>query len=285
MTAADAARLAILAAIWGGSFIFMRVAAPAIGAVWTAEGRVLIGGLAVLCWLKLTGFDGQWRRHWRLYAIIGLVNSAIPFTLFAFASIHLPASTMAFLNATAPMFGLLIGAAFGAERVAARKVAGLVLGSVGVALVARPEAGASAGAMFGVTVAACLFASFAYGLAGLLIKRWGAGAPSRGIAVGSQLAAAVALLPLMPISAPATLPSLLVAANLLALGLLASGLALMLYFRLVVDVGATRALTVTYLVPLFAFLWAAVFLGETLTAAIAAGGVLILAGTILVTRG
>jgi drug/metabolite transporter (DMT)-like permease len=285
VSAADAARLVALAAIWGGSFIFIRVAAPALGAVWTSEGRVLIGGLALLLWLRLAGFDPQWRRYLPFYAAVGVVNSAIPFTLYGFAGIHLPASTMAFLNATSPMFGLLVGAATGTERVTARKVAGLIAGSAGVALVARPEAGGSAEAMFGIAVAACLLASFSYGLTGLLVRRWGAGVPSRGVAVGSQLTAAAMLLPLVPFTAPAAAPSLLVAANLLALGLLASGLALMLYFRLMADVGATRALTVTYLVPLFAFVWAALFLGESLTPAIAMGGVLILAGTILVTRG
>ena len=285
MSVADAARLAALAAIWGCSFIFIRVAAPAVGAVWMAEARVLIGGLALAAWFGLIGFDAGWRVHWRFYAVIGIVNSAIPFTLYGFAGIHLPASTMAFLNATSPMFGLLIGAASGTERVTARKVAGLVAGSAGVALVARPEAGGAAGAFFGIAVGACLLASFSYGLTGLLVRRWGAGVPSRGVAVGSQLTAAAMLLPFVPFTAPAAAPSLLVAANLLALGLLASGFALMLYFRLIVDIGATRALTVTYLVPLFAFLWAAVFLGESLTPAIAAGGVLILAGTVLVTRG
>lgn len=285
MTFADGARLVVLAAIWGASFIFMRVAAPALGAVWTAEGRVLIGGVALLCWFRLSGFEPQWRRHLPFYALIGVVNSAIPFTLYAFAGIHLPASTTAFLNATSPMFGLLIGAAFGTERVSRRRVAGLVIGSAGVALVARPETADGASALFGVAVAACLCAAFSYGLAGLLVKRWGAGVPSRGMAVGSQLAAATVLLPLLPFSVPIAAPSVVVAANLLALGLLASGLALMLYFRLVVDVGAARALTVTYLVPLFAFAWAALFLGETLTLPIAAGGVLILAGTVLVTRG
>jgi drug/metabolite transporter (DMT)-like permease len=213
------------------------------------------------------------------------LNSAIPFTLYGFAGIHLPASTMAFLNATAPMFGLLIGAAFGTERVTARKIAGLVVGSAGVALVARPESVAGAEAMSGLAVIACLGACFSYALSGLAISRWGRGVPSRGIALGSQLAGAFVLAPFLPFTLPQGVPSAIVVANLLALGLLASGLALVVYFRLMAAGGATRALTVTYLVPVFAFAWAALFLGETLTAGIAAGGVLILAGTVLVTRG
>ncbi|HYD55347.1 MAG TPA: DMT family transporter [Burkholderiales bacterium] len=280
MRPADLARLALLGAIWGGSFIFIRVTAPALGPLWMAEGRVLLGGLALLAWFAITRFDPQWRTHWRFYALIGVVNSAIPFTLYGYAGLHLGASTMAFVNATSPMFGLLLGTAFGAERITRRKVAGLVIGAVGVAFVARPDSGGTL-----LAIAACLCASFAYGLTGLLLKRYGAGVPSRGVAVGSQFAAAAVLLPFLPFSVPASPPDAIVVFNLILLGVLASGFAFILYFRLMVDVGATRALTVTFLVPLFAFAWAAIFLGEALTAPIAIGGVLILAGTLLVTRG
>ena len=280
MRAADLARLALLAAIWGGSFIFIRVTATTLGPLWMAEGRVLLGGLALLAWYAVTRFDPQWGAHWRFYALIGVINCAIPFSLYGYAGLHLAASTMAFLNATSPMFGLLLGAAFGAERITARKVAGLLVGAAGVALVARPEGGGSV-----LATAACLVASFSYGLTGLMIRRKGAGVPSKGIAVGSQLAAAVALLPLLPLWMPSAVPTPVVAANLAGLGVLASGVAFILYFRLMTDVGPTRALTVTFLVPLFAFLWGALFLGEALTMGIAAGGVLILAGTLLVTRG
>jgi len=285
MSAADLARLAALGAVWGGSFIFIRVTAPVLGPLWMAEGRVLIGGLALLAWFRFTGFDAQWRQHWRFYLLVGTVNSAVPFSLYGFAGIHLPASTMAFLNATSPMFGLVLGALFAGERITARKVAGLLVGAAGVAMVARPEASVQAGPLFGWAVAACLAASFAYGLTGLILKRWGEGVPSRGIAVGAQLMAALVLLPFLGFKVPTEVPDAIVLGNLLGLGLLASGFAFIVYFRLMVDVGATRALTVTFIVPLFAFLWAALFLGETLTAGIAIGGVLILAGTLLVTRG
>lgn len=281
MRSADLVRLVVLGAIWGGSFIFIRVTAPALGPFWMAEGRVLLGGLALLAWFSITRFDPQWRAHWRFYLLIGVVNSAIPFTLYGYAGLHLPASTMAFLNATSPMFGLLLGAAAGAERITGRKVAGLVIGAAGVAFVARPEAGGGSVA----AIAACLVASFSYGLTGLMIRRFGAGVPSRGIAVGSQFAAAAVLLPFLAFSLPAQVPGAIVLANLAGLGIVASGIAFILYFRLMAEVGATRALTVTFLVPLFAFLWGAAFLGEALTPGIAIGGVLILAGTLLVTRG
>ena len=283
MRLGDYARLVALAAIWGASFIFMRVAAPSLGPAWTAELRVLLGGLALLAWFRFVGFDPQLRRHARFYALIGTVNSAIPFALYAFAAMHAPASLLAILNSTAPMFGLAFGALLADERVTARKIAGLLLGAAGVALITRP-AGIETGPMFGWAVAASLGACCGYGITGVLIKRYAAGASPRGIAVGTQLAAALVLLPLLPVMPPPGELSLLVAGNILGLALLASAVAFLLYFRLIADVGMTRALTVAFLIPVFGVLWGMLFLGESLPAGALAGGVLILAGTLLVTR-
>jgi drug/metabolite transporter (DMT)-like permease len=127
-------------------------------------------------------------------------------------------------------------------------------------------------------------ASLAYAVGGVLVKRYGSGVPPRGVAVGAQLCAALMLAPLLAFDPPASAPSTLVVVNLLAFGILASGVALILYFRLMADIGPTRALTVTFLIPLFAALWGIVFLGEALGAGAIAGGALILAGTALVTR-
>jgi len=283
MTPADTARLVALAAIWGAAFIFMRVAAPVLGPAWTPELRVLIGGLALLAWFRAIGFDPGLRVHWRFYLLIGTVNIAIPFVLYSFASMHAPASLLSITNATSPIFGLAWAALFRDERITLRKAVGLSLGVAGVALIAQPSSAASE-PLFGWAVAAALGACCAYGLAGPLIKRFARGASPRGMAAGNQLAAAVVLIPLLPLLPPLAAPSALVIANLLGLALLASGVAFVLYFRLIADVGATRALTVTYLIPLFGILWGWLFLGEALPAAALAGGALILAGTVLVTR-
>lgn len=281
---ADYGRLVLLAAIWGASFLFMRVAAPVLGPALTAHARLLIGGLALLAWFRFSGFDPQFRRWWPQYLVIGTVNCAIPFTLYAFALIHAPASLLSIVNATSPMFGLVFGVLFAGERIGPGKTAGLALGAAGVALIAQPE-GISAGPMLGWAVAAALAGCSAYGMTGVIIKRWALGAPSLGIAVGSQLGAALVLVPLLPLLPPVAWPSGLVIANVLALGLLASGVAFVLYFRLIADVGATRALTVTYLIPLFGVVFGTLFLGESLPASALAAGALIVAGTVLVTRG
>jgi drug/metabolite transporter (DMT)-like permease len=283
MRAADYGRLVALAAIWGAAFIFMRVAAPVLGAIWTPELRVLLGGLALLAWLRFRGFDPGLRVHWRSYLLVGSIGIAAPFALYSFAAIHAPASLLAIVNATAPIFGLAWGALFRDERVTLRKATGLALGIAGVVLIARP-AGLATDPLFGFAVAAALGACCLYGVVGVLVKRFSGGASPRAMAAGNQLAAAVVLIPLLPFVPPLAAPSTLVILNVLALALLASGVAFVLYFRLIADVGATRALTVTYLIPLFGIFWGWLFLGEALPAAALAGGALILAGTVLVTR-
>jgi drug/metabolite transporter (DMT)-like permease len=284
MNAGDVGRLVALAAIWGGAFIFLRVAAPVLGPAWTSEVRVLIGGLALLAWFRFSGFDPGLRRYARSYLLLGTAIIALPFTLYAFASMHAPASLLSIVNATAPIFGLTWSAAFGDERITRRKAAGLALGMAGVALIAQPS-GVATGPLFGWAIAAALGACCAYGATGVLVKRFSGGAPARGMAAGNQLAAALVLAPLLLVMPPHAAPSAIVIANVLGLALLASGVAFVLYFRLIADVGATRALTVTYLIPLFGVLWGWLFLGEALPASALAGGALILAGTVLVTRG
>jgi drug/metabolite transporter (DMT)-like permease len=284
VNAADYARLAALAAIWGASFLFMRVAAPVLGPAVTADARVLLAGIALALWFRATGFDPQWRRHWRGYAAVGVVNSGVPFFCYAFAAMHIPASLSAILNSTAPMFGAAAGALWLGERITARKALGLAAGIAGVALVSQPG-GLAAGGLFGWAVAACLVACLCYGLAGVLIRRLAPEAPPRGMAAGSQLAAGIFLLPVVPLWPPLAAPGALVLANVLALALLSSAVAYVIYFRLIASVGATRALTVTFLIPLFGVFWGWLFLGETLPASALAGGALILAGTALVTRG
>jgi drug/metabolite transporter (DMT)-like permease len=232
VTAADYSRLVALAAIWGAAFIFMRVAAPVLGAVWTPELRVLIGGLALLAWFRFRGIDLGLAAHWRAYLAMGGIGIALPFMLYSFAAIHAPASLLAIVNATSPIFGLAWNVSFRDERVTLRKAAGLVLGIAGVALIARPS-GLGESAMFGWAVAAALGACCLYGLVGVLIKRFSGGATPRGMAAGNQLAAAVVLIPLLPFAPPLAVPSALVLANVLALAVLASGVAFILYFRLI----------------------------------------------------
>ena len=282
MRPADVVRLVLLGAIWGAAFLFTRISAPAIGPVATADLRMLIGGAALAAWFAVMRFDPQWRTWWMHYLAIGVLTSGLPFLLYAYAAVDLPAGLLSVLNATAPMWGAVMAAILLGERLTLRRAAGFALGIAGVALVTRPEPGTTLALL---PVAAALAAPVCYGIAGVYLKRWASKAPARGMALGTQVSAGLLFLPLNAIWPPPTVsPPLVVLASVLALGLVCSAVAYLLYFRLINDIGPTGALTVTYLVPIFGVAWGALFLGEIISASMLAGGALVIAGTVLVLR-
>jgi drug/metabolite transporter (DMT)-like permease len=221
------------------------------------------------------------RAHWKHYFILGFFNSAFPFLLFAFAARTLPASVLAVLNATAPMWGALLGAAWSRQAIGARTVLGLVLGTSGVALlVGFDHATSRPGA--GIAVAAALLGAFAYSVASLYARNAKSVEPFAN-AHGTMWTSALMVLPALPLFPPAGPPTLGIAGAVLALGVLCSGIAYILYFRLIEQVGTTSALTVTFLSPLFGILWGALFLGEAIGWYTVAGSAIVLVGTALVT--
>lgn len=279
MRAADAARLVALAAIWGASFLFIRIAAPVIGPVATADLRMLIAGVALAAYFSLTGFDPEWRRWWRYYLLIGALNSAAPFLLFGYAALDLSVALMVVINATSPMWGALLSALVLREPLSVARSAGLLLGVAGVAVVSGPQASGAWPA-----IAAALGAAFCYGLTAVVMRRWARGTTSRGMAAGTLLMGGLLLLPVLAVSPP-RLWSTAVVMSLLALGLVCGAVGYILYFRLIADIGAAGALTVTYLIPIFGVLWGALFLGEALSVHVVTGALIVIAGTVLVLRG
>ena len=281
MNLCDWVRLFLLAALWGGSFVFLRVLAPALGPVVTADLRVLIAWAALQVYFWTIRLDVRWREFWKQYLVIGTLNAALPFVLFAFAALHIPASYSAILNATSPLFGALFSFLWFGERITAQKSLGLVLGIVGVALVTRLGSGESSSLALWA-MAACLGAAMCYASVGVYTKRCAAGTNPTAIAGASQLSAGLLLLPLTPLAPPPGPVTAMVVINMLAFATLCSGVAFLLYFRLIANVGATKALTVTFLMPAFTMIWAALFLGEGVSAQMIFGAGLILCGTGLV---
>ena len=275
---ADVARLVLLALIWSGSFALLRVLSPALGPAWVATLRLLVGGGALAGWLAWSGAGADLRRRWRTYAFVGAVNCALPFALFAWAALHLPASYLVILNATTPLMAAVLAVPFLRERLDAFKVAGLVAGIGGVALVTRAVP-LAADPLLAYAVAAGLGAALCYAAAGIWLKRHATGVSPPALGAWSQLFAGAALL---PFAAPSTVHGPVdarVIVDLLVLGLVCSGVAYLLYYRLVRDVGPTRALTVTFLMPAFGMLWGWMLLGETITPGMLGGAALVLAGT------
>ncbi|HEY7943667.1 MAG TPA: DMT family transporter [Casimicrobiaceae bacterium] len=283
MSARDLARLLALASLWGGSFAFIRIAVPALGPTWLAWSRVTLAFGALFALALVRGNVPSLSAHWRGYLVTGIVNSALPFLLFSFAEQYVTASTAAILNATSPFFGALAGAIWLGETLGARRLLGMGLGLAGVVLLVGWQPEPLSTPML-VAIFACLAAALCYGLASVYIKARMSGVPSFAVALYSQLGAAIVLAPALPFAALPAAPTSLVAANVLALALASTAIAYLLYFRLIVDIGPARALTVTFLIPLFGVLWGALFLGETPAANSMLGCALILAGTWLAVR-
>jgi drug/metabolite transporter (DMT)-like permease len=282
MRPADLARLIFLAMLWGGSFIFIRIAVPVLGPVVLVTIRVLLAGTALLVYARITRRDLEVRARWRQYLILGALNSAIPFVLISTAELHLPASLAAILNATSPLFGAIIAAIWIKDPLTRRKLAGLALGLLGVSVLVGWSPIALSPAVALAAGASLLGAAF-YGLASVYTKAKVVGAQPIGMATGSQFAAGLLLLPFVPFAVPAGPLSTAALVSVLALALLCTALAYLLYFRLIVDVGPAQALTVTFLVPIFGTLWGALFLNETITVSMLMGCGVVLAGTALVT--
>jgi drug/metabolite transporter (DMT)-like permease len=277
----DLAALLSLAAIWGGSFIFMRFLAPLLGPVTTTGGRVLIAGLVLWAVYAASGFKLEWRRNWKRYLALGVLNSGVPFLLYSFAALHIPASLSVVLNALAPMFGAVFSAIWLADRLTWRKLTGLALGILGVALVSSLDR-LSTSPLALAGMAACVLATVCYGLATVYIRRRAMDVKPRALAGGSQLMAGLVYLPLMAALPPRAAPGALVIAVEVAFGVLCSAVAFLLYYRLVARVGPTRTLLVTLLMPAFGMLWGFLILGEHITWMRMLGAAVILAGTYLV---
>ncbi|MES2075878.1 MAG: DMT family transporter [Pseudomonadota bacterium] len=281
MSTANLLRLFLLAAIWGGSFMFMRIAAPVLGPAVLIQYRVLFAALFLGAIALLLKKPLHWRAHWKHYLMLGLFNSALPFLLFAFAARTLSASVLAVLNATTPIWGALIGAVWSRHMVSARVVVGLLLGVSGVALLvgfdhvsARPGAG--------LAIVAVLCASFCYGIASTYTRTAASVEPFAN-AHGSMWASTLLVIPALAFfPAPGQATAGIMAAAL-ALGVVCSGIAYLLYFRLIQDVGATSALTVTFISPLFGILWGTLFLQEIVGWYTFAGAAIVILGTALVT--
>jgi len=277
------ALLVTLAALWGGSFVFMRVAVPALGAIPLAYVRVSLAAAVLLAIAFAQRRIPPFRTRWRQLLVVGVVNSAMPFVLFCYAEQTISASAGAVLNATSPFFAAIAGAVWLGQPVTGTKLAGIALGFVGVVVLVGLQPGATSNDV-ALAVAACLVAAACYALAGVYTKRALSDVPSHAIACASQVFAALALMPLLPF---ATIPGPLTAvvvANVAGLAVGSTAIAYLMYFKLIADVGPQRALTVTFLIPLFGILWGALFLGEPLTSSLLLGGALVVAGTLVTVR-
>lgn len=281
MSPANLLRLISLAAIWGSAFLFMRIGAPVLGPAILVEFRVGLGALffsliGVLMKRKVSA-----RENWKHYLILGFFNCALPFFLYSFAAKSLSASISSVINATSPIWAALIGSICTRQPLGLRFVAGLMLGMLGVCiLVGFDRITLLPGA--GLAIVAMLCGAISFGIAANYAKAAKSVEPFAN-GYGSLWAATLLLAPTIPFVSFYQSPTLSVMSAVLMLGILCSGVAYLLYFRLVQDLGATSALTVTFLVPVFGIFWGHIVLSEPIAWHTVVGSVIVVVGTALVT--
>lgn len=286
MKAFDIGELVLLAALWGASFLFMRLGVHEFGPLVLAAVRVGLASVLLIPLLAARGQLGMLREHWKGLLLVGALNSAIPFVLFSFAALSITAGLSSIVNATTPLWTAVVAFVWLRQGLTGWRMLGLVIGFAGVAFLAWDKASFKPGADHAGNAGlwamlACLGATLCYGLAANATKRYLTGASPLAVATGSQFAAALLLAVPAASLWPAQMPGALAWSSALGLAVLCTAVAYILYFRLMSRVGPTNAVSVTFLIPLFAILWGALFLQEAVTAQMVAGGAIVLVGIAL----
>ncbi|MFS1917660.1 MULTISPECIES: DMT family transporter [unclassified Vibrio] len=271
----------MLAAIWGGSFLFMRIAANPLGPTVLIEARVLCAAVTLLLVSFYLKRKLSFNAHAKHFFILGLFNTALPFLFFAYAAQTLNASTLAILNSTAPIWAAIIGAIWTKTTLEARVLLGLGIGVTGVGVLVGWDA-MNIGQEAILPIFAAVMAAFSYGIASNYTKQ----APkveAFNNAHGSMWAAVLIVLPFVFFIPMREAPNLTITMSVILLGAVCTGLAYLLYFNLINELGAPSALSVTFLIPVFGILWGNLFLDEAIGINTVVGSILVITGTMLVT--
>lgn len=282
----DIAELVALAALWGASFLFLRLGAGEFGPFALAGVRVAVASACLAPLLISHGLVPALRLHWKAIAVVGALNSALPFLAYSYAALSITAGLASIFNATAPLWGALVAWLWLRDRLTGAKVAGLAIGFAGVVWLGWTNVNQAASFKpggSGWAVLACVGATLLYGTAASVTKRYLVGVSPLAVAAGSQFWASAMLAPLAVAFWPAQTPGATAWLAVVLLGVLSTAVAYVLYFRLIAHVGPASAISVTFLIPAFAALWGWLFLGESITATMVAGCAVILLGTALTT--
>lgn len=282
MKALHFAELLLLGLIWGASFMLIKWAAPEIGVFALVEIRAIGASLLLIPFVFFKRQQNDIIKYWRQLIVVGLLNTAIPFCLFNYSLLHIEAGLAAILNGTAPMFGVLVAYLYLKETIGLWGLVGVLFGFAGVVLISYEQTtGADAGLL---AVFSILLATLCYGIAASYLKRKLSHVKSFAIAGGSQLYTSLMLLPLALLNLPEAMPSAKAISSALVLALVCTGLAYVLYFDLIEKVGASKAIMVGYLIPMFGVLWGFIILQESLSNTELVGGGLVLFGVMLATN-
>lgn len=272
----------LLAAIWGSSFLFTRIAALEFGVMPTAFMRVLLAALFLMPFLLWSGHWPAFKKRAGPIMFVGMLNSGIPFALYAYAVMSITTGLSAILNATVPLFGAIVAWLWLKDKPTNSRIMGLVIGFIGVALLAGDQASFKPGGS-GWAILACLVATTCYAIAASYTRKHLMGVPPMATSTGSMIGAALGLSVPALLSWPSSVPSLQAWGSVLFVAVLCTGVAYVLYFRLIEAAGPSKTLTVTFMIPVFAIVYGVLFLGEELTWWMMLCACVIICGTALAT--
>lgn len=282
MSSKSLVELVFLAALWGASFLFMRVGSPEFGPILFMAFRTLTASIFLIPFMVLKNQHSQLKGRWRQVFIMGAFNTAIPFALFAYAVLTLSAGVTSVLNATTPLFGALIAFVWLKNKTSFVGMLGLSLGFIGVYILMSDKITGTNDSVILPTIAV-LGATFCYGVAANYTKQYMSDIKPLALAAGSQISSTLMLLPIGLFFLPEQMPSNDAILSVILLGVLCTGIAYIIFFRLIAEAGATNAISVTYLIPVFGLFWGYLFLDEQITLTIIAGSSCILFGVGLTT--
>jgi len=279
----DISELIFLSAIWGSSFLFLRLTSPVFGPIFLIEMRVL-SGLAVLLPLVLfLGKRAEFQKHWKMIATVSLMNMAIPFCFFAFSAVYIGAGLLSIINATVPIFSACVAYVVYKERLSRSSLLGLLIGFLGVVvLMFNPDE--SFGSSGWLAILSALLACLLYGTAINLTVNNLQGVSGLTITAGGLFVSSLVLLPFALWARPEVLPVGNIWWSVFALGIVCTGFGFFMFYRLIDRIGAGRAIMTTYLIPVFSILWGNIFLGESVTLIMVVGCILVLLGVGLTTK-
>lgn len=275
--------LVLISALWGSSFLFMKQLSPIFGPFLTSSLRLLVASFVLYFYFIITKTKINWKQNFKWFLVVGVLNSAVPFTLYAYAALNLDASISVILNSTAPMFGAIYGLFILKERLNLTKIVGLIIGTIGVIIITSLAFNANISEIY-ISIGACILASSLYGLSGNIVKKYVNDLDSKELTLGSMLVAGVLLLPFIfftKIEEPVTFNIVIM---ILFFGIFCTGLTYLIYFKLVKEIGPVKSLTVTYLMPVFGILWSFLFLDENITITTIIGLVIILLGIYILSK-
>lgn len=282
MTAPSMLRLLVLSMIWGSSYIFFKLAVAEIPAPLLAWLRAIFGALFLGALFLAFGTSTKIKKQWKVLTLVAVFASALPFVLFAYASKTVTASMLVILNATSPIWAAVFNTLWKKRLPKPLAMLGLLVGLLGVTFIVGHNMSEIQVQGIALGIVAGLMGAASYGVASNLALGVGKDLDPMTNALGCLVLGAVLLTPMAPFNLPAAMPGLQAILCTIAVGVLCSGLAYMIYFKLVRDIGPISALTVTFLTPVFGMLWSHLFLGESITWHTLAGGVTVVAGTVLV---